>query len=60
MTRLVVDIEANGLYNNCSRIHCIVAKDIDTGEVFLGSESTVNLQVTFGLSTILQILVEAD
>lgn len=31
--RLVGDIEANGLYNEASRIHCIVLKDIDTKEV---------------------------
>ena len=30
--RLVFDIEANGLYYEASVIHCLVAKDLDTGE----------------------------
>ena len=30
---LCVDIETNGLYNEVTRVHCIVAKDIETGEV---------------------------
>lgn len=32
--RLVVDIEVNGLYQDATEIHCIVAKDIDSGKVF--------------------------
>lgn len=31
--RLVFDLEANGLYDEATVIHCIVAKDIDTGKV---------------------------
>lgn len=31
--KLAFDIEANGLYNEASLIHCLVLKDIDTGEV---------------------------
>lgn len=31
--RLAFDIEADGLYWDATRIHCIVAKDIDTGKV---------------------------
>lgn len=33
--RLVVDIETNGLYNEVDKIHCIVAKDINTSERYL-------------------------
>lgn len=32
--RLVFDIEANGLYDKATKIWCIVAKDIDTGEMY--------------------------
>lgn len=31
--RVVVDIEANGLLHQATEMHCLVAKDIDTGEV---------------------------
>lgn len=31
--RLVFDIETNGLYRQLTTIHCLVAKDLDTGEV---------------------------
>lgn len=31
--RLVFDIEANGLYEDATKIWCIVTKDVDTGEV---------------------------
>ena len=33
MTTLVFDIEADGLYQEATRIHCIVTKDINTGEI---------------------------
>ena len=32
--RLVFDLEANGLYYEASLIHCLVAKDIDTGDLY--------------------------
>ena len=32
--RLVFDLEANGFVNDASRIHCLVAKDIDTGDLY--------------------------
>jgi DNA polymerase-1 len=32
--RLAFDIETNGLLDQLDRIHCVVAKDLDTGEVF--------------------------
>jgi len=33
MTTLVFDIETNGLLDELDRIHCLVIKDLDTGEV---------------------------
>ena len=32
--RLAFDIETNGLLDKLDLVHCIVAKDIETGEVF--------------------------
>lgn len=32
--RVYIDIEANGLLDTISRIWCIVAKDVDSGEIF--------------------------
>lgn len=34
MTILVVDLECNGLYDAVDKIHCIVCKDVETGEVY--------------------------
>ena len=34
MRRIMFDIEANGLLDVATVVHCLVAKDIDTGEVF--------------------------
>jgi DNA polymerase-1 len=31
--RLAFDIETNGLLDKLDRVHCIVAKDLDTGQV---------------------------
>ncbi len=33
--KLVVDIETNGLYSIVSKIHCIVARDIDTDQLYI-------------------------
>lgn len=35
--RLCVDLEADGLYQDVTKIHCIVAKDIDTGVMYIQS-----------------------
>lgn len=32
-SHLIVDIEGNGLYHQCTKLHCAVTKDILTGEV---------------------------
>lgn len=33
MTRLVFDIEGDGLYDTITKVWCVVTKDIDTGEI---------------------------
>lgn len=50
--RLVFDLEANGLYYEASLIHCIVAKDVDTGDIHKFEPS----QVEQGL----RLLMQAD
>jgi hypothetical protein len=32
---VILDIETNGLFNECTRIHCVGIKDLGTGEVFV-------------------------
>jgi len=57
MTRLVFDIEADGLneltlnkkgeaFKECSKIHCLVTKDIDTGEINVYTEANMEHGVT--------------
>ena len=43
--RIVVDIEANGLYQEVTKIHCVVAKDVDTGVVhkYHGEDNVVGI-----------------
>ena len=48
--RLVFDLEANGLLYDASRIHCLVAKDIDTGDLHKFEPS----QVEHGLKLLMQ------
>lgn len=38
--RLVVDLESNGLYNDVTKLHCIVAKDIESSRIstFVGKD----------------------
>ena len=45
--RLVADIETNGFLDNVTVIHCIVAKDIDTGTVYTFHGSTIEEGVRF-------------
>lgn len=40
--RLVFDIETDGLLTAMTRIHCIVAADIDTGEFYEFTQFTIN------------------
>ena len=51
MTRLVFDIETNGLpRQGLSCIHCIVTKNIDTGEVLRYNDSGTHESVTTGVN----------
>lgn len=67
MTRLVVDIEANNLYQDVTEVHCIVAKDIDTNQYYIQSKG-VNAIFKANSSVIeysdikymLRLLLEAD
>lgn len=47
---LVFDIETNGLYQQCTRIHCVGIKDIDTDEIFAfndqGSQPPISQAIT--------------
>ena len=45
--RLVADIETNGFLDNVTVIHCIAAKDIDTGTVYTFHGSTIEEGVRF-------------
>ena len=55
--RLLFDIETNGLpRQGLDCIHCIVAKDIDTGEVFRFNDTGSSNSVTNGIT----LLQEAD
>lgn len=49
MTTLVVDIEADGLLDTATKIHCIVAMDLDTGRIIDG-----------GLNDMLSLLETAE
>jgi DNA polymerase I-like protein with 3'-5' exonuclease and polymerase domains len=42
--KLVFDIEADGLLDTITKVHCLVAQDVDTGEVykFIGHKDIVN------------------
>lgn len=54
--RFVFDIETDGLLRKLTRVHCLVAKDIDTGEVFQFDDSGQRESVTTGLT----LLMEAE
>ena len=47
--RYIFDIETNGFLHICDKVHCIVLKDIDTGEIH-----------TKDVETSLKMLSEAD
>jgi len=54
--KLVFDIETDGFLRKLSTVHCVVAKDIDTGEVFRFDDSGSQPSVTAGLT----LLMEAE
>ena len=47
--RLVIDLEANGLLYDASRIHCLVTKDVDTGEIKQFRPSEVEQGLRFAM-----------
>lgn len=54
--RFVFDIETDGLLRRLTTVHCVVLKDIDTGEVLAYDDSGERHSVSTGLTT----LMEAD
>jgi len=50
--KLVFDIEANGFYEEADTIWCIVAKDIDTGYMYIFDDSSQFKSVRHGISVI--------
>lgn len=57
MTTLVVDIEANGFYEDVTKIHCIVCKDVETQKLIVYRSDTTH---TGMLRSVLNILQKAD
>ena len=43
--RLVFDIETDGLFDDVSKVHCIVLKDLDTKEVITPKLKAMQLLV---------------
>jgi DNA polymerase I len=54
--RLIFDIETNGLLNTVSTIHCLVIKNVDTGEVqtFLNPKEPIAKNIADGLKLLQQ------
>ena len=46
MTTLVFDIETNGLIPELDRLHCLVVKNLDTGEVYSASSENFDIKDT--------------
>lgn len=49
MSRIVIDIEANGFLFEATKIHCLVAKEIETGivSVYSGNDLLLGLLTVF-------------
>jgi DNA polymerase-1 len=54
--KLVFDIETDGFLRKLTTVHCVVAKDIETGEVFKFDDSGRHQSVSSGLT----LLMEAE
>ena len=52
--RLVFDIETDGFLRKLTTVHCVVAKDIDTGEVFQFDDSGRHDSVSTGLTFLME------
>ena len=50
--RFVVDLESNGLLHEMDRVHCIVLRDIDTGEVHSHADGLRSLFYRFIKSSV--------
>jgi len=55
MTRYTFDIETNGLLDDVSELHCVVAEDLDSGEVLIGTSRD-----KAGMDKIIRKLENAD
>lgn len=52
--RLVFDIETDGLLRELSCVHCLVTKDLDTGEVIRYDDSGTLPSVTSGITVLME------
>ena len=52
--RLVLDVETNGLLHELDRLHCMVLRNIDTGEVHSCADQLGYLPITRGLELLSQ------
>jgi len=55
MARYIFDLESDGLLDELTTIHCLVLKDVDTGEVISTSSQTLDVK-----DTIAERLMKAD
>ena len=51
--KLAFDIETDGLLRDFSQIHCLVTKDLETGEVFRYDDTGKYETVVTGVQTLL-------
>lgn len=58
--RRLFDIEADGLLDTVSKIHCIVIRDLDTGEKWVSNEQPDHENYDPGYSRAVGLLDEAD
>lgn len=58
--RLVADIEADNLYNDVTRIHCIVCKDVDTGKLYRFYNEDIDEEKEGSLDDAVLLLSSAD
>ena len=52
--KLVFDIETDGFLRKLTTVHCVVAKDIETGEVFKFDDSGRHQSVSSGLTLLME------
>lgn len=54
MSRLLFDCETNGLLDSMDRMHCLVLKDVDTGEVFSCHDHGDAASIIIGLEVLMR------